>query len=230
MNIYEIQLEGDELHDKLGGGLPKGALILIEAPNGLGKSILSQRFTYGLLQNGVTVSYCSTELPTNGFVAQMESVGYPVKHAFLTKKLKYVSLFSAFSHIEDFDNLIDDVLSHEPFMKSDVIILDALSDFLVNRDLDKKKSFDLIQQIKKVTLSDKTVIVTVDPDQINEHIHRMIQVSSTVYLEMKEVEQFGNTVNMLRIKRFNAAAGTLEKSMTFKVRPQIGIVVELASG
>ena len=66
-NVFKINLEGDELHVKLGGGLPKSSIILIEAPAGLGKSVLAQRFTYGALINDVSVSYISSELTVQSF-------------------------------------------------------------------------------------------------------------------------------------------------------------------
>jgi len=230
MKSYQISLEGDELNKKLGGGLPQGGIILIEAPNGLGKSILSQRFTYGLLQNSTTVSYFSTELPVAGFISQMESVGYTIKQDFLNKDLKFVSIFSNMVPVNNFDNLIEDVVKHKEFMDSDVIVIDALSDFLVNRDLTKKESFKLLRDFKKATMSEKTLIITVDPDEVNEHIHTLLQSTSTVYLQMRTEEQFGNKVNLLSVKRFNVAQGTLENNLTFKVRPGVGIVVEIASG
>lgn len=230
MKAYPISLEGDELNKKLGGGLPQGGIILIEAPNGLGKSILSQRFTYGLLQNKVTVSYFSTELPVAGFISQMDSVGYSIKQDFLDKKLKFVSIFSNMVPVNSFNNLIKDVLKHEEFMDSDVVVIDAISDFLVNRDLDKEESFKLLRLFKEKTMQKKTLIVTVDPENVNEHIHTLLKSTSTVYLEMRTEEQFGNKMNLLNVKRFNAAQGTLENNLSFKVRPGVGIVVELASG
>ena len=182
MKSYQISLEGDELNKKLGGGLPQGGIILIEAPNGLGKSILSQRFTYGLLQNETTVSYFSTELPVAGFISQMESVGYGIKQEFLDKDLKFVSIFSNIVPVTSFDNLIQKVLEHDEFMDSDVVIIDALSDFLVNRDLSKEQSFKLLRDFKKTIMTKKALIITVDPDQVNKHIHTLLCIRIHIHI------------------------------------------------
>ncbi|CAG0961568.1 partial DNA repair protein RadA, partial [Flavobacteriales bacterium] len=61
---YNFVLDRDELNQMLGGGFPKGSLIMIDGPSGSGKSALCQRFAYGLLDNKNTVTYISTQLTT----------------------------------------------------------------------------------------------------------------------------------------------------------------------
>jgi len=58
----------------LGGGFPKGSLIMIDGASGSGKSALCQRFSYGLLDNKNTVTYVSTQLTTQNFIRQMKSL------------------------------------------------------------------------------------------------------------------------------------------------------------
>jgi flagellar protein FlaH len=52
--IMSVHLERDELNRNLGGGMPVNSLILIEGKDGAGKSIVSQRLCYGLLEHGHT--------------------------------------------------------------------------------------------------------------------------------------------------------------------------------
>jgi flagellar protein FlaH len=227
---YEISLEGQELNEKLGGGIPEGTLTLIEAPNGLGKSILAQRMTYGLIENGYDVSYVSTELPVSSFMKQMNSVQYNIKEAFVDQRLKFISMFTAMGNIDLTPDLIYKILDGKTFMDSDVVIFDTLSDFLVNKDKEFYDNFSLLKRFKQQVLEDQSLVFCVDPSTINEGIHEMLQNAAEVYIEMSQVEQYGRTVNKLEIKRFNAAEGDLESNLTFKVRPNVGIVVELASG
>lgn len=58
----------DRLDAELGGGLPRGSIILVEGDYGVGKNALSQRFSYGFCETNHTVTYLSTELAVGGFV------------------------------------------------------------------------------------------------------------------------------------------------------------------
>ena len=59
-----MNLERDELADRLGGGLPKGALCVIEGEYGTGKSIILERMLYGFLKNNARVSVvCAVSVP-----------------------------------------------------------------------------------------------------------------------------------------------------------------------
>lgn len=225
---YEITLEGDELNEKLGGGLPIGSLVVIEAPNGLGKSILSQRATYGLLENDRTVSYVSTELPVNGFLKQMESVNYHIKKPFLKRDLKFISIFTPFGDVEPHGDLVQDIMESEEIMSSDVVFFDTLSDFLVDRDKDFNQNFSLLNDFKQHTMQDTTVVCCVDPDTLNDKLLQMLTNAAEVYITMQEIEQYGQTVNRISVQRFNAAQDNLDKELEFHVRPNVGLVVEIA--
>lgn len=225
---YDFTVEDDELNEKFGGGLPTGSLVVIEGPNGLGKSILSQRFTYGLVQNHYDVSYVSTELSVSGFLKQMSSVNYPVKQAFLEKQLKFVSIFTPFGTIEPKGDLVRTILDSD-LMESEVVILDTVSDFLVERDRDFQENFSLLNELRQQTFEDTTIVCCVNPHTINEDFHEMLTNAAEVYIEMHEVEEYGKTVNRISVNRFNAAQDNLDDELSFHVRPNAGIVVEIAS-
>ncbi len=227
---YSIELEADELNEKLGGGLPIGSLALIEAPNGLGKSIVAQRFTYGLLTNDRSVSYISTELPVSGFLKQMESVNYHIKQEFLQQDLKFISIFTPMGKVKLAGDLVQDILEADTLMESNVIIFDTLSDFLVSRERGFDDNFDLLNDFKQHQMQDTTIVCCIDPETLNDDLRRMLSNAAEVYITMQEVEQYGQTVNRMSIQRFNAAQDNLDKELSFHVRPNVGLVVEIASG
>lgn len=227
---YSIRLEGDELNEKLGGGLPIGSLALIEAPNGLGKSIVAQRFTYGLITNDRTVSYISTELPVSGFLKQMESVNYHIKQEFLQRQLKFISIFTPFGNVQPRNDLVNHILDEEALMESNVVIFDTLSDFLVSPERAFDDNFDLLNEFKQQTMQDTTIMCCIDPETLNDDLRRMLTNAAEVYITMQELEQYGQTVNRMSIQRFNAAQDNLDNELSFHVRPNVGLVVEIASG
>ena len=78
-DLYSLGLEDrDRLNKELGGGIPPGSIVLVEGAYGAGKSVTSQRFLYGICQEGNTVTYLSTEFTTSGFIQQMHSLDYDV--------------------------------------------------------------------------------------------------------------------------------------------------------
>lgn len=229
-DTYSIELDADELNEKLGGGLPIGSLALIEAPNGLGKSIVAQRFTYGLLTNNRSVSYISTELPVSGFLKQMESINYHIKQAFLQQDLKFISIFTPMGKVELAGDLVQDILEEDTLMESNVVIFDTLSDFLVSRERGFDDNFDLLNDFKQHQMQDTTILCCIDPETLNDDLRRMLSNAAEVYITMEEVENYGQTVNRMSIQRFNAAQDNLDKELSFHVRPNVGLVVEIASG
>ena len=67
-DLFSIGLdERDRLNKELGGGLPPGSIVLMEGDYGAVKSAISQRFTYGLCEEGHTVTVLSTELTVGSF-------------------------------------------------------------------------------------------------------------------------------------------------------------------
>ncbi len=227
--VYDISLKGDELHAKLGGGLPRNGFVLIEAENALGKSILAQRFAYGAIKNGISVSYVSTELPLVGFLGQMNSLNYDIKEALLKKNMKFASLFSSIGEVKFKSNMMLRVLHSKKLFESQVIIIDTLSELLLHSEMDLKDCFDLINFFKKIVSNDRTVIFCVDPTFINDRLLNMLRNVSDVYLLMGIKEQFGNVIKELKVKRFSGASSEVEETIPFKVKAGIGIVVELAS-
>lgn len=228
-SIFKIELEGDEFHLKLGGGIPKNSIVLIEALPGIGKSVLAQRFAYGTLVNGNSVSYISTELPVVGFLNQMDSLRYDIHNMFLSGQLKFISIFPAMRKVEFKENLIAKVLQAKKIFDSDIVVFDTLSEMLVKNDMDLKECFDLVSTFKKIITSGKSIILTADPSTINTNLMNFLRGLSEVHITMEEREMYGNKMYYIIVKRFNGAKGDVEKEIPFKVRAGVGIVIELAS-
>lgn len=228
-SIIDVALKGDELHKKLGGGLPKSSLLLIEGKNGMGKSVLSQRFAYGASYNGASVSYISTELTVPAFMTQMGSLNYHIEEAFLEEKFKFISLFPSTGTVNFQDDLIQRLVHAEKLFNSDVVIFDSLGDFIVKEGMELKHAYELMSFFNRISSQGKVVIFTVDPENIDETLLKALKNIANVYLSMEELEQYGNVMSILKVIRYSGAQDDVEKSLPFKVRAGIGIVLELAS-
>ncbi|RME52016.1 hypothetical protein D6783_06065 [Candidatus Woesearchaeota archaeon] len=225
---FPFRLRRDELDQKLGGGLPKHAFVVIEAKNTLGKSILAQRFTFGFLEHGLSVTYVSTELSLPGFFNQMKSLNYDVQDYMLSGQMLFVSLYP---HLGD-SSIGDDILNRlrvERLFESDIIVFDALSEFVIPKEITRAESFDLITFFKKITSKGKSVVFCIDPDQFDNEFSSLLKSICDVYLRLDVKEHFGKLTKIIKIERFNGAMNEVESEIPFKVRPGIGIVIDIAS-
>lgn len=228
-DVFNIGLEQDQFNQKIGGGLPKRSIVLVEGEEGKGKSILSQRFSFGALKNDYTVSLISSELTVSSFINQMESLSYDVRDFVLSEKLKVVSLFTNLGDIKFDKNLIYKVFSSKDLMSSDVIIIDSLNGFLIENLKDVKDIFRFVSTIRRIADMGKLVVITFDPKTENDYLKKTLESLSEVFFKVIEVEKYGNFIKQITIHRFNGAGGDVEETIPFRIRSGIGIVIELAS-
>ncbi|MFA6088582.1 MAG: ATPase domain-containing protein [Candidatus Woesearchaeota archaeon] len=227
-NVYDITLERDELTRNIGGGIPKESIVLIEGADGTGKSIIVQRFCYGLLKNNVSVTYVGTELSTMEFVKQMNSLNYPIDDQLLKDKMLYIPMFPYYGNVKLHPNFIDRLFSAKKLYEKDVIIFDCLS-FLIVKDGESKTTvFEIISFFKRLINMGKTIIFTVDSGHLNDDLLTLIRNISEVYITTELHEFAGELIRIMSIKRFKRSAESTATKIPFKVEPGEGFVVEIA--
>ncbi|OPX58290.1 MAG: flagellar accessory protein FlaH [Methanomassiliicoccales archaeon PtaB.Bin215] len=91
--VHEIGINSDELGKRLGGGIPKGSIVLIEGQEGSGRSVLSQRLCYGLLSNATEVTFVNTEQTMKQFIDQMYSLNYRIDRHLISGNLQYFPVY-----------------------------------------------------------------------------------------------------------------------------------------
>ena len=106
--------------------LPNRSLWMIQGEVGSGKSLVSQRLIFGLLENGSKVLVVTTELTTRGWIEQMESIGYPVTDYIASGMLMVFSRFGVIAEAKEGVDLFD-VLESDAVEKADVIVVDSAS-------------------------------------------------------------------------------------------------------
>lgn len=227
--ILRMQLERDELSEKLGGGIPEASLMLIEGNDGGGKSILAQRLTYGFIKNGATVTYISSELHTMGFVDQMASIGYDITEAILLENLTFIPMFPYLGNVRLRDNFIDRLIKTKRLFQNEVIIVDTLSYLIVHDKTSKEKVFDIINFFKKMLSLGKTIIFCVDPAHLNQEFLNIVRAVADIYISVEAKEVLGSLLRVASVKRFRRAEKEIIIQFPFKVEPQVGLSIELAS-
>jgi flagellar protein FlaH len=222
-HVYGIGLERDELAGRLGGGLPKGAIVLIEGEEGSGRSVISQRMAYGLLRSGHTVSYISTEMTMKDFIDQMYSLEYRIGEFLPNLRLLYIPVYPLIGKTMPREDFLDKLMKSPQLYRNDVVFIDSLST-LGNKQLDEQNCNILLGLFKKLVGIGKTMVLTIENGQ---EALDPLRLASDVYLVLRSGlvgEEISRTVN---VKRYIRARGKVNDVIRYRIEPNIGLVIEL---
>jgi flagellar protein FlaH len=230
--MYAFDLDRDRIGHRLGGGFPKGSLVLILGAFGSGKSILCQRFTYGFLKHDHSATYISTELTTKGFIEQMDSLDYSVESYIFHRKLLYIPVYPVIGRAADRSGFLSKLLSPnaKALYLNDVIVIDALSS-LIGQDLEsKKKALDVLSFFKKLAeTKNRCVIMTVDPAEMPDEILLTFKAVCDVFMTTETViAEGGDVMHRLIVNRYLNPERRITGTTMFRVEPHAGTVVEIA--
>lgn len=220
--IFPIGLKADELHVKLGGGIPQGSVVYIEGPEGSGRSVLSQRLAYGFLMNEASVTFVSTEMTIKAFIDQMYSLEYKVGPFMLNNKLSYMPVYPLLGDSLARDDFLDKLVNSSALYDRDILIVDSFSS-LVNRKLDDKQAMSLMGFLKKITKMNKTVVLTAETGIASLE---PLRLASDVYLFMN-MKSGSSITREIHVKRFLRARGQVDDTMKYRVEARSGLVIEI---
>lgn len=224
---YNFLLDRDELNQMLGGGFPKGSLIMIDGPSGSGKSALCQRFAFGLLDNKSTVTYISTQLTTKNFIRQMNSLDYPIGIRLLKGELLYIPVFPLLKESKPRIDFIQRLMSAEVLFEKNVIMIDTLS-ALIRYGTDAAKSLELISFLKKITGLQKTIIITMDSAELPAHVVSEFKDASEILMTLK-IRQMGTEIlRTIMINKYSRPEIQVGAMIGFKVEAKSGVMINIS--
>ena len=180
-DIYNFQLPGDELSAKLGKGIPKGSIVVIEGEEGSGRSVLCQRFLFGMLTNGHTGTYISTEMTLKDFIDQMYSLNYKIEKQLISGSLQYFPVYPLIGNTIARTNFLDKLISSSHLYSKDLLFIDSLTT-LARDGLDNNSCIRLIAFLKKQTKDDKTIVLTIEEG--NKSVEQL-RLAADIYICLK---------------------------------------------
>lgn len=226
---YSFQIERDGLHRRLGGGIPRGSLIIVSGPYGSGKSVLTERLTYGFLLNGHTVTFISTELTVTSFIEQMRSLDYPVADRLIDKSLLFIPVYpiigKAMSERRDF---LRRFVSTTHLFDRDILIVDTFSS-LVHDELNETNAIDTVSFIKKMNAKGKTVILTADPSEMGESRVTPFKSAADIFMQINLRMIEGDLNRTVTVNRYLKAKDYVSSMVAFRIEPNIGIIVDITT-
>lgn len=223
-DVYVFTLKGDELHKKLGNGLPKGSIMLIEGEEGSGRSVMCQRLLYGLLSAGVSASYISTEMSIRDFIDQMYSLNYRIDKYLLNRKLQFFPVYPLIGNVtQTRDNFLDKLTRSPMLYQSDVLFVDSMST-LVKSNIRESDIIQLIAFLKKLSRQNKSVILTAEKGHA---ALEPLRLASDIYLCLDIKQSAGAIARVINIKRFARARGEVGDSVRYRIEAGVGMIIEI---
>ncbi|RJU86292.1 MAG: hypothetical protein DWC02_04805 [Candidatus Poseidoniales archaeon] len=224
---YEFTLEQDSLANAMGARLPNRSLWMVQGEVGGGKSLVSQRLIFGLLENGSKVLVITTELTTRGWIEQMESIGYPVTEYIANGRLLIFSRFGVIAETKEGVDLFD-VLESEAIEKSDVVVVDSAS-ALMPTGLDTSQQLIALQKLRRVCSDSRSILLTIDPSEMDEKLLHKLRSSCEVLLDLNAGFVGGEIKRTIVVTRFLRAAGPVQASVGWRVEPYMGFIVDITA-
>ena len=220
---FGFELEQDSLADCMGLKLPSRSLMVITGEVGGGKSLISQRMTFGLLENGAKLVYITNELTTRGWIEQMHSIGYWVTDYIKSGKLLVISSYGTVA--DEVENVgVEELLESEGLKVADVIIIDSLSQLSQNEDVN-----DMLSKLRKFCSKGHTIILTCDPEQMDSSFVQQLRATSEIALDLKAEIIGGAMSRTIVVTRYLRAAGPLQSTIGWRVEPGMGFIVDITA-
>jgi flagellar protein FlaH len=248
-NLYELGLDShDRLNNELGGGIPGGSIVLVEGDYGAGKSALSQRLTYGMCEEGHSVTLVSTELTVRGFIDQMHSLSYDVEEHLLDENLLFfqADVDTGGSTLrgetsEDESNrkqLLKRLMEAEKMWDADIVIIDTFDailrndpkfEALVRQNEERQAALEIISFFRDLVSKGKVIVLTVDPSTVDEEAIGPFRSIADVYLELQMAEVGNDVRRSIAVRRFAGMGEQVGDTIGYSVRSGTGIVIESRS-
>ncbi|CAI49169.1 fla cluster protein FlaH [Natronomonas pharaonis DSM 2160] len=246
-NLHSLGLDDhDRLNKELGGGIPKGSIVLAEGDYGAGKSALSQRMAYGFCEEGTTVTFLSTELTVSGFLDQMNSLSYDVVDHVLDERLLFLhadidtgGVLSGGSDDEESRmDLLTRLMEAETMWTADVIIIDTFDavlrndptfEALIRQNEERQAALEIISFFRDMISEGKVIVLTVDPSTVDGDAIGPFRAIADVFLELEMIEVGNDVRRQISVKRFAGMGEQVGDTIGFSVRSGTGIVIESRS-
>ena len=224
---YEFTLEQDSLSNAMGARLPNRSLWMVQGEVGSGKSLVSQRLIYGLLENGSKILVVTTELTTRGWIEQMESIGYPVTDYIASGMLMVFSRFGVIAEAKEGVDLFD-VLESDAVEKADVVVIDSASS-LIPEGIEPSQYLTTLQKLRKICSESRSLLLTVDPTEMDGKLLHKLRSSCEVLLDLNAGFVGGEIKRTIVVTRFLRAAGPVQASVGWRVAPYMGFIVDITA-
>ena len=209
----------------MGTAIPNRGLVIVSGGIGSGKSIIAQRMSFGMTANDVKVAMYTTELTTRGWLEQVASIGYYMDKRIDEGLFHLISSFGVIAEASDEEVTLLDLLEAKPSKDAEVIIIDRASELMPEGVGGK----ELLSLLRKFTSEGRTLMLMIEPDEMDGTVLRDLKNSAEVVLDMLTSVVGGQLVRTISVTRFQRAAGPITERIGWKVMPEMGFIVDITA-
>lgn len=212
-----------EIDKKLGGGIPKGSLVLIEGQSDAGKSVLCQQMIWGSLNNEFKVLLFTTENTVKSLVSQMESLGLDILAHLLLGRLRIYNMKPSrvkTSPHDAFETILETIEKYEDYHFP---IVDSLTPVVTNAGGEEALTY--FEHCKALCDKGKTIINVTHTYAFDQDL--LIRIRSICDAHFKLlIEKVGDKlVKTLEVAKIRGAAQNTGNILTFDVEPEVGMKI-----
>jgi archaeal flagellar protein FlaH len=222
---FEFGVIQDSLGQSMGTAIPNRALMLVCGGIGSGKSIIGQRMSFGMTANDVRVALYTTELTTRGWLEQVASIGYYMDKRIDEGSFHLISSLGVIAEPSEENVTLLDILDSPASKDAEVVVIDRASELMP----EEMSSKELMVSLRRFTSEGRTLILTIDPEEMDNDILRGMKNSAEVVLDMMTSVVGGQLVRTVGVTRFLRAAGPVTERIGWKVMPEMGFIVDITA-
>ena len=167
----------------------------------------------------------TTELTTRGWLEQVASIGYYMDKRIDDGQFHLISSFGVIAEASDEPVSLLDLLETSPAKEAEVVIIDRASELMPEGVGGK----ELLIRLRRFTSEGRTLMLMIDPDEIDPGIMRDMKNSAEVVLDMLTAVVGGQLVRTVSVTRFLRAAGPVTERIGWKVMPEMGFIVDITA-
>jgi flagellar protein FlaH len=228
VEVYEIEIERDGLHRNLGGGFPKGSIVVLIGDHGAGKSAICQRIAYGLLRNQHSCTMISTEFTTKGFIDQMKSMNYNIVDYLLNRELLYIPVYPLIGKPRGREDFLGRLMRSKQLYERDLVFIDTFS-ALIKNDIDMERAISVLGFFKKLAGMSKTIVLTMESGELPEEVIAPFKSDSDVFLDIKMRTLEGQTTRTMVVNRYTSSAAPVVEATGFRIEPKVGFIIDITT-
>lgn len=214
-----ISMGNSVIDKKLDGGIPLGALTLVEGQPEAGQSVLCQQILWGFLTSGHRASIFTTENTIRSLLGRMDSLKLDVIDYYLLGQLR-IYPFKLTTALEEPEGPLMSLLQLLA-QEDHSIIVDSLTNFLIKASDEVTVSF--FQDCKSLCNGTRSIINAVHSYALRESL--LVRISSICDVHLKlRVDIIGTQlVKTLEVAKARGAERSSGNTVSFDVDPQYGM-------
>ncbi len=210
-----------ELDSRMGGGIPRSSMVLIEGASGSGKSVLSQQIIYGALRDKQTVSLFTSETSVRSLVTQMDSIALNILDFLLLGKLKVFPMELSQLGVFAPSALMSAL---KPQHGRSLVVIDSLSSVVANKAT-QEQALAFFEGCKRLCAQGMTIIVTLHPSSVDEDLLQALRSMCDAHVRLRSEQDGQRLVKTLEVAKVRGASSVTGAIVGFEVEPGWGMRV-----